>query len=131
MKIELCHTRGERENPAGILPAYAHLGLVQVSSLEVGKDRVIHSRALTTYDYWRLVGLDVYAAHFHKMGTIEQVVDNPDTGRHHLLVAVVPDRTAAEIQRRDEPKPGLDLLGGGDSELVQTQYGSYLRHPHP
>ena len=58
MKIELCHTRGERENPAGLLPAYAHLGEAQVSSLDVGKDRVIHSRALTPYDYWRLVGLD-------------------------------------------------------------------------
>jgi hypothetical protein len=67
---------------------------------------------------------------------IEQVVANPDTGRHHLLVAGLPgmpdfcvpasavqvvlDQTAAEIQRRvarftvpldpvgDEPKPGLD-----------------------
>ncbi len=102
---------------SGILPAYA-----PVSSLDVGKDRAIHSIVLTPYDYWFLEGLDVYAADFQKMGMIEQVVANPDTGRHHLLVAGLPrmpdfcvpasavqlvgedrvvlDQTAAEIQRR-------------------------------
>jgi hypothetical protein len=91
---------------SGILPAYAPL-----SSLDVGKDRAIHSIVLTPHDYWFLEGLDVYAADFHKMDVIEQLVGED---------RVVLDQTAAEIQRRvarftvpldpvgDEPKPGLD-----------------------
>ena len=75
----------------------------------VRRENLNELEPISSYDYNQLQNLDVYGAKGNKIGSVDQVLTDTNTGKHYLLVKAGPSDSAPRTTT--SPSPPLTWSG--------------------